>query len=129
MDYGGLEDMLFSALDSQESFDNLWDEDSDDELHNVVDTGYETDDDLFGTPINTVPESWQLFSSPSSTPTQFVEKQYNITTSDENSTVLVNDVLPSRDAIGRISRDRCYAVLWKARCILTQTQTLGNSPY
>ncbi|KAF2626578.1 DNA topoisomerase IV, alpha subunit [Macroventuria anomochaeta] len=64
MDLEDVEDMLFITPSSQESFDNLWDEDFyDEETLDVADNEYESDDDLFDAPLDVTADSWQLLSS------------------------------------------------------------------
>ncbi|KZM27096.1 ATP binding [Ascochyta rabiei] len=64
MDSEHVETLLFSLPGSQESFNNLWSEESDDEMLDVANDEYDSDDDLFDVPVQVTTDSWQLLSSP-----------------------------------------------------------------
>lgn len=108
MNLEDIEDMLFSVPDSQESSDNLWNEDSDDEMLDVADNDYESDDDLFDTPVEVRPDTWQLFSSPEFTAVEFSGSLHDgISLGDSCRTLVVNEG-PRTDVGKRVPRDRCH---------------------
>lgn len=106
MDLEDVEDMLFSASDSQESFDNLCDRDfHDDQILDVADNEYEFDDDLFDAPLE-VTDSWQLLSSPLLTSADAsIAPRDDLLMGESGTYSLVDAVLPM-DMGKRISRDR-----------------------
>ncbi|KAJ4352903.1 endodeoxyribonuclease [Ascochyta clinopodiicola] len=64
MDFEHVENLLFSVQGSEESFNNSWNEDFDDEMLDVANDEYESDDDLFDAPTQVASDSWDLLSSP-----------------------------------------------------------------
>lgn len=127
MDTEVIEDMLFGVPDSQESFDDLWSEDSDDELLDAADMDYESDDDLFDDPVEVTTDSWQLSSSPFLKATQDTEGSHNNMAMADRSISREKDKFALVDASKNLPRDRCCAVTWQAKHALIMVQTLGNS--
>ncbi|KAF1928237.1 meiosis-specific topoisomerase Spo11 [Didymella exigua CBS 183.55] len=70
MDLEDVQDLLFGAPDSQEDFEDLWNDEYDDEEMLDIADNLQTldDDDLFDTPGSPTADSWQLLSSPPLTP-------------------------------------------------------------
>lgn len=128
MNFEDIEDMLFSVPDSQESSDNLWNEDSNDEMLDVADNDYESDDDLFDTPVEVRPDTWQLFSSPEFTAAEASGSPHdNMALGDSCKTLVVNEG-PPVDVGKRVPRDRCYTKTCEMEEYANLEQTLGHSP-
>ena len=128
MNFEDIEDMLFSVPDSQESSDNLWNEDSDDEMLDVVDNDYESDDDLFDTPVEIRPDTWQLFSSPEYIAAEVSGSPHDdMVLGDSCNTLVVNEG-PPVDAGKRVPRDRCCTKTCEMEEHTDSGQTLGHSP-
>lgn len=105
MDLEDVEDLLFGAPDSQQYFNNSWNDDFDDEeMLDVADNLHDSDDDdLFDALGLTTADSWQLLSSPSLTPADApVTLQHNAVMSSADGGARSVDVGTRRP------RDRCH---------------------
>lgn len=101
MDLEDIEDLLFGAADTQETFESLWNDD-DDILEVGEDLQDSDDDNLLEALESTTADYWQLLSSPLLTPTDTP-----IATQHNGFVVTADDGTQSTDVGERTLRDRC----------------------
>jgi meiotic recombination protein SPO11 len=103
MDLEGVEDLLFGGAETNEDFENLWNDDyDDDEMLDAANILHGSDDDdLFDTLGANTADAW-LLSSPPLTPADM-----HFTPQHDASTILADDVAQSVDTGKRRLRDRC----------------------
>lgn len=107
MDFEDVEDMLFSGPDSQKSFDDIGNEQSDDEeMLEVADNECESDDDLFDAPVEVTADSWRLLSSPLLTAADISLQQQD--SSSTSGTCLMINKARSEVVGNTVPRDRYY---------------------
>lgn len=107
MDFEDVEDMLFSGPDSQKSFDDIGNEQSDDEeMLEVADNECESNDDLFDAPVEVTADSWRLLSSPLLTAAD-ISLQQQDSSSTSGTCLMINKARP--EVVGNtVPRDRYY---------------------
>jgi hypothetical protein len=126
MEFEDTEDMLFNAADSQGSFDDLWCDYFDNELHGGA--VWESDDDLFDIPDAGAPLLQQVLGSPLLGAAEVCAGPYDDMTVGYGGTALTRNGLLTVDADKKLPRDRCHAEACKKKHTLTLRQALGYSP-